>query len=1107
MLASVAVIMTVLGVTLSVADAGSAVTPQSGPRGLDVVGTYKGAPKTVATMLFKVGVNGETSFMFCIDLATLIQFGVSYDESSWTTSQVPNLDKVARVLSRTNATTTRDPVEIAAAQAAIWHFSDGFALDISNPRNDPAVIARYQALVGDADANPVAAEPAGTLEVSPTTATVAQGRPAFFDVATTASAPIAIELSDAAVTAHPAQGSTCDSATPIVTVTGPSRICLTTTAARSNVSLTLRTAAAPLNAGRVFIRPGRQKLIIGKSGAAQAHATAVASWTPNGRPAVVVACPASGVRYGEPTTFTANATDPEKDALGYTWSVNGTPVAGATSASATVTLQPGDRLSVSVSDGITAAVSADANCRGDNPPTVSMTCPASLRLGETNRFEAAGIDPDGDTLTYRWELNGNVVDGATGSTVDVLVRSGDVLTVAVTDSSGATSPVATAPCIPTSVNRPPTVTVGCPDDLAFGRPATFRAVGADPDGDALTYRWTVGGVVVAGEAGPTARLTIRSSQVVGVTADDGTTASAEVTVSCSGGSPNLPPTVTLSCPERLVWGKPATFVATGDDPEGDAIRYEWRVDGAVVAGATGPDAELTLDRGDLVDVIATDSAGAASARVVGNCAGNTPPTVTLACPTAVFYGEPTTFTAVGGDADGDALTYVWRVNNVADAQQTTASATFVVRDGDRINVTAIDGAGEASASRTVQCPGSSRPTVTITCPLDLVWGETADFIANGVDPDGDTDLTYVWALDGVPVDGATGPKLSIAVAASDVLTVTVTDSGGVSSASAGADCAGDSRPTLSLECPPAMTFGQPATFTAVGTDPDGDTLAYEWKVNDGVVDGETGPTATLTLSRDDRVSVTASANGLTSAAATSTCAGTSAPTIAVECPTVVALGEPTTFRATGTDADGDTLAYRWQVNGATVDAATGPEARLTIRAADVVTVTAIDPGGLMSASVEFDCTTGTRPVLSLSCPDGQLFGQPAEFRAGVTGAEGVELVYTWAVNGKVLAGVTGPTAVVSLQPDDLIAVTAVGVDGLVATTVGATCGGGTPPTVPDVPSMPQVLSSTVYTVAQRAALDTLAVTGATTGAMVAIALLALGGGLVLVGVSARRRRT
>ena len=152
-LASTAVIVAGLGLAFGTVEAASSVTPKAGPSGKIVHGTYQGKAQKLQTMLFQVDLNGEASFMFCIDIATYIQFGVTYDEQSWDTSKVPNLNKVARVLSQTNATVTKDPIEIAAAQAAIWHFSDGFQLDVANPQNDAAVTTRYNALVADAEAS------------------------------------------------------------------------------------------------------------------------------------------------------------------------------------------------------------------------------------------------------------------------------------------------------------------------------------------------------------------------------------------------------------------------------------------------------------------------------------------------------------------------------------------------------------------------------------------------------------------------------------------------------------------------------------------------------------------------------------------------------------------------------------------------------------------------------------------------------------------------------------------------------------------------------------------------------------------------------------------
>ncbi len=135
------------------------------------------------------------------------------------------------------------------------------------------------------------------------------------------------------------------------------------------------------------------------------------------------------------------------------------------------------------------------------------------------------------------------------------------------------------------------------------------------------------------------------------------------------------------------------------------------------------------------------------------------------------------------------------------------TATLTIQAGDRINVTAIDDSETASASTTIQCTGTSRPTVTITCPAKLVYGEPMIFIANGLDPDGDTKLAYSWYVNGTPVPKESSPKLTATVAKGDVLTVTVTDSEGAVSASAAADCAGNSRPTVALVCPEKLVYG------------------------------------------------------------------------------------------------------------------------------------------------------------------------------------------------------------------------------------------------------------------------------------------------------------
>jgi len=244
--------------------------------------------------------------------------------------------------------------------------------------------------------------------------------------------------------------------------------------------------------------------------------------------------------------------------------------------------------------------------RRNDPPTVECKVDKqSIIVGETAKVFADGKDPDHDFLTYTWTSTGGKITPKDQTvTFDSTGVNPGKYTVAATvkdkkHSVGCSSDIT----VNKKPNRPPTARVE-PSTFSIvqGESQNLRCTGADPDGDTLTYSWTVNGQRLA-EARQ--QITFGSegrdpgNYTVVCTVSD---ASLSATASSTGrvtAKPkvepkiepkeeppvNKPPTIECQTTTKdVASGSSIELSARGYDPEGERLTYTWSTTGGRVTG-------------------------------------------------------------------------------------------------------------------------------------------------------------------------------------------------------------------------------------------------------------------------------------------------------------------------------------------------------------------------------------------------------------------------------------------------------------------------------------------------------------------------------------------
>ncbi len=579
-------------------------------------------------------------------------------------------------------------------------------------------------------------------------------------------------------------------------------------------------------------------------------------------------------------------------------------------------------------------------------PMVNAGKDRNASEGKEISFSATVSDPGHDVLLYYWDFGDGA--GATGTLRPrhTYLDDGEYLVrLRAEDNDGG---VTEASFITRVANLPPAVNAGPDRVIGEGDSVTFSGVASDPGVfDTLTYAWDLdydGISFIPDAIGPNASAIYTDGPATIVAAlrvrdKDGGQAIDTVSVAVGNVAPAI---LSVGNNGPVGEGAPLTLVVDATDVGSDTLSYDYDWDNDRDFDAISQPASVShtwYDEGSYnVRIRVQDGDGGQAFTVTTVSAYNVAPSAVAGPAVVNLEGSPVGFDGSGSTDPGiyDALTYQWNFGDGSPVVTgTTVTHSYIDNRVYTATLTVRDEDGAADTDTVAVTIMNVNPVADAGPDLALDEGAQIAFAGSASDAGAGDVLTFAWDLDGDGIFEAQGRSVTFSAIELDgpahyVVALRVRDDDYPYPAGGGGQI-GESVDTLGItvnNLPPSSVeaygpyFGHPGrsvTLAGAAEDVPADTdiLTYEWDVDgDGTYEltGQTVVTAwntagvyTVAL----RVTDDDGGSGLDGAVVT---IGNRLPTAEAGGPYPGSEGVPIQLSGSGSDLDGDVLAYSWDVD-------------------------------------------------------------------------------------------------------------------------------------------------------------------------------------------------